>query len=171
MQSIKMCYKGFVFDTNPTELKINKKKGISKKTVPFGISKVSEISSMPAVISGKGAFYGADAFEKAGELMRIFDSPDSAYLFIPPSFSAKAIFSSLDVSYCAAGNKVEYVFEFIQDTNNKKNQKPIDFTYALKDENMYDIAHRCSSDIEGLFLNNDYEDLFSVEEGDKIWLG
>ena len=62
------------------------------------------------------------------------------------------------------------MFEFIQDTNNKKNQKPIDFTYALKNENMYDIAHRCSADIEGLFLNNDYEDLFSVEEGDKIWL-
>lgn len=170
MQYIKLCYKGLVLDTNPSSIRINKKKNVTKRSVPFGTYRTQEISTAPTVISGEGAFVGASAYENASELMRIFDEKGSAHLFVPDAMALKAYFTKLDVSYDAARNRVDYSFEFTQDNDRKGTSYNFGFTYARGGENLYDIANRCNIDTQSLFRSNDYQDMFSVQEGDKVWL-
>lgn len=170
MQYIKMSYKGVVFNVNPSGIKISMKKSVSRRTVPFGTSRAQEISTMPVVISGTGAFMGSNAFEKAQELMRVFDDKGSAYLFLPDAIVMKAYFNSLDISYDAAKNRVDYVFEFTRDYNGRSNVYNPGFTRAKHGENLYDIANRCNVSTDNLFISNDFRDMFSVREGDRVWL-
>lgn len=170
MQYIKLCYKGLVLDANPSSIQINKSKKISKRVVPFGSTKAQEISIQPTVVSGNGVFLGNDALEKATELMRIFDHKGSAHLFVPDAMVFRAYFTDLDIAYDAAKNRVDYSFKFVQDSNDKQSSYNLGFTYARSGENLYDVANRCHVDTDTLFLSNDYRDMFSVKEGDKVWL-
>ena len=170
MQYIKMSYKGVVFNVNPSGIKISMKKGVSRRTVPFGTSRAQEISTMPVVISGEGTFTGSDAFERAQELMRVFDDKGSAYLFLPDAMAMKAYFNALDISYDAAKNRVDYTFAFTRDYNGRSNVYNPGFTKVKRGENLYDIANRCNVRTDNLFISNDFKDMFSVKEGDRVWL-
>ena len=155
MQAITMTYKGFCFDANPAYIKAEYSKNIASKSVLFKSAKQQEISFKAAKIKGNGKFVGSNAGEKAHELIKVFQSKGSSFLFshdLPPM---RAYFSSLDISYNAVEECVDYSFEFIEDSDAK---------------NLYDIANRTSVGVEKLFKCNNYPDLFSVREGDKVWL-
>ena len=121
-------------------------------------------------IKGNGKFVGSNAGEKAHELIKVFQSKGSSFLFshdLPPM---RAYFSSLDISYNAVEECVDYSFEFIEDSDAKNPIRNFGYTFALANENLYDIANRTSVGVEKLFKCNNYPDLFSVREGDKVWL-
>ncbi|MCD7873132.1 MAG: LysM peptidoglycan-binding domain-containing protein [Clostridiales bacterium] len=42
------------------------------------------------------------------------------------------------------------------------------YTYALKGENVFDIAFRCSTTVESIMKNNDIKSPFDVAEGDRL---
>ncbi len=170
LQMIKMNYKNFSFDVNPSAVKIEFSKNISCENIIFSNSKTDEISFNPVIISGEGCFCGENAKDYAHELMRIFKSNGSDYLFVPDIDPIKAFFDKLCISYNADKNSVGYTFSFIEDCSDKKSNYDFGFTYALKGENLYDIANRTGVSIETIVENNDFEDLFSVGEGDKVCL-
>ena len=158
MQAIKMTYKGFCFDANPAYIKAEYSKNIASKSVLFKSAKQQEISFKAAKIKGNG------------KLIKVFQSKGSSFLFshdLPPM---RAYFSSLDISYNAVEECVDYSFEFIEDSDAKNPIRNFGYTFALADENLYDIANRTSVGVEKLFKCNNYPDLFSVREGDKVWL-
>lgn len=170
MQLIKMSYNGFTFTANPTSLKVNLSKNVATKTIPFGFGKSTEVCFEPAVVTGNGCFIGANARERAHELMRIFTAKGSSYLFAPSISPMRAFFTKLDISYNAGQDKIDYSFEFTQESDEKNNLFDFGYTYAKAGENLYDVANRTGFDVKELFERNDYGDLFSVCEGDKIWL-
>lgn len=170
MQTITMNYKGFCFNANPAYIKAEYSKNIASKTVLFKSSKQQEISFKAAKIKGKGKFVGTDAGEKAHELIKVFRSKGSAFLFSPDLPPMTAYFSALDISYNAVENCVDYSFEFIEDSNAKNPVRNFGYTFALDGENLYDIANRTSVGVDKLFKCNNYPDLFSVSKGDKVWL-
>ena len=99
MQAITMTYKGFCFDANPAYIKAEYSKNIASKSVLFKSAKQQEISFKAAKIKGNGKFVGSNAGEKAHELIKVFQSKGSSFLFshdLPPM---RAYFSSLDISY------------------------------------------------------------------------
>ena len=101
MQAITMTYKGFCFDANPAYIKAEYSKNIASKSVLFKSAKQQEISFKAAKIKGNGKFVGSNAGEKAHELIKVFQSKGSSFLFshdLPPM---RAYFSSLDISYNA----------------------------------------------------------------------
>lgn len=170
MKQIKMSYKGFTFDVNPSSLKIGMAKNIGIKHIPFSTSKVEEINFQPIKISGNGRIVGENALEKAFELERIFKSKGSSYLFIPSSSPVKAFFSAFNISFDSKDNSVLYSFEFIEDCVGKKEEYCFGYTVAKRGESLYDIALRTGVDLDEIFANNKYADLFSVSKGDKVWL-
>ncbi|MBR3148970.1 MAG: hypothetical protein IKF64_02280 [Eubacterium sp.] len=170
MTLIKMSYKGFVFNVNPSSIKSDFSKKIETKVIPFGFGKSTEVCRLPVVISGSGKFCGADAGEKAHELMRIFEKGGASYLFAPHIAPMKAFFTDLSMSVNAEEDCVDYTFSFTEECTEKKSRYSFGYTYARRGENLYDIANRCSVKSEKLFEANDYMDMFSVQEGDKVWL-
>ena len=82
----------------------------------------------------------------------------------------RMFFSDLKLSADAQENRIEYSFTFIEEVNAKRRHFDFGYTFALPDENLYDVANRCGVKVERLAEANGYRDLFSLSEGDKIWL-
>lgn len=167
---IKMEYRGFTFPINPTSIKTKFSKNISSKTIPFSFSRVQEINDYPTVVTANGKFVGSKAMQFSHELMRVYKQKGSSYLLIPDSVPVKAYFKNLELSYDAKNNCVSYQVEFIEDVNSKKGKFDFGYTYVLAGENVYDVANRMDVDVEKIVEHNDFCDLFSLKEGDRIWL-
>lgn len=170
MKTIKMSYKGLVFSANPSSIKVQLSKSISKKSIPFSTSNAQEVCFKPSKISGEGMFTGADAREFAHKLMHVFKSEGSAYLLLPNAEPITVFFESLDISYDSSKNCVSYSFSFVEDCKSKKYSFDFGYTYALEGENLYDISNRTDVSVEKLFEYNTYKNLFSVSAGDKVRL-
>lgn len=170
MNTIKLSYKGFTFDANPSSIKIGLSKTISTKKIPFSTAKTQEICFDATRINGSGVFTGSDSREFAHRLMHIFKSEGSAHLFLPGADVISVFFDSLDISYDADKNCVGYSFSFVEDCKGKKYNFDFGFTYANHGENLYDISNRTNVSVEKLFEYNSFKDLFSVNAGDKVRL-
>lgn len=170
MEMIKMKYKDFEFDVNPTDIRLSMSKNISKHSLPYKAQSCEEMGKNAAVVSGKGYFLGEDAMNKAYALSRVYNKKGSDYLFTPYCVPIKVFFSSLDIIYSASNSRVEYTFEFTQDKPEKKDTYDFGYTIAKDGENLFDIANRTGLEIEKIASLNDFGDLFSVKEGDRVWL-
>ncbi len=171
MQSTtEMSYGGYLFRVNPATLSTSFSKKVETKVIPFGFGRAAEICRMPAVIRGTGVLTGSNAGEKAHELMRIFEKDGASYLFVPQLAPMKAFFTDLSMRIDAQEQCIRFSFAFTEDCTEKKSRYPFGYTYARRGENLYDIANRCCVNSRALFEVNDFMDMFSVEEGDRVWL-
>lgn len=171
MQLIRISYKDFTFMVNPETLTIKHSKTVANRQIPFSLGKNKEMGTNPVTITGSGYFAGENARKNIRTLSSVFDKKGSGYLFLPDSTPIKAIFSSLDISFAGAGDRIDYSFEFVQENIAKGPVYDFGFTYAMGGENLYDIANRTNVDVGTIFSLNSFSDLFSVQEGDKVWLG
>lgn len=64
MAMTKMQYKNFIFDINPSDIKLTLKKNLAKTNVMHSTQVCSEVGESVAVISGKGRFVGENAIKK-----------------------------------------------------------------------------------------------------------
>lgn len=167
---IKMEYRGLSFPINPASIKTKFSKNIKSKTIPFAFCKVQEINDYPTVVTANGKFVGSSAMQFSYELMRVYKQNGSSYLLMPDSLPVKAYFKNLELSYDAKNSCVNYQVEFIEDVSSKKGKFDFGYTYALANENVYDVANRTNVDVEKIVEHNDFCDLFSLKEGDKVWL-
>lgn len=170
MELMKMRYKTFEFEVNPKDISVSMSKNISKNSLPYSSQLCNEVGKNSTIISGKGYFVGADALEKVFSLVRVYNKKGSDFLFIPSSTPIKTYFSKLDINYSSGNNRVEYTFEFVEDSQNKSDTKDFGYTYAKNGENLFDVANRTGIAIESIVSLNDIGDVFTVREGDKIWL-
>lgn len=170
MDLIKMTYKGFTFSVNPMSIKTQMQRKTAQKSILFSTSKTQDMGFEPVKITGNGYFVGESAKTMAYEFMRIFKSGGSAYLFMPSLPPIRVVFSKLNTSFSSKQNAIAYEFEFIEDSVGKSSKFDFDYTYALDNENLYDVANRTGVSVEKLFERNEFKDLFDVKGGDKIWL-
>lgn len=170
MKMIKMKYRDFEFEVNPSEVSMKLSKNISKRDLYNHGEKCEEINKRGAVISGKGYFVGENAMNRAYALVRVYNKKGSDFLFTPFCTPMKMYFTSLEVHYSASESRVEYSFEFVQDGFEKKESYDFGYTFALDGENLFDISNRTGVDVQRLASLNDFGDLFAVREGDRVWL-
>lgn len=170
MELIQMSYKGITFSVNPSSIKTQMSRRLGKKPAVFSTAKVQDMCFEPTKISGNGYLTGANARQQAHSLIRAFKSKGSAYLFAPDFPPLKAFFSNLSVSFDSKMNCVNYTFEFVEDCVDKSSEIDFGYTYAFEGENLYDISNRTNVSVETIFNSNNFEDLFSVKGGDRIWL-
>ena len=164
-----MSYRNFEFPVNLKSVKADFSRQVeivstSKKSV------AKELCKRPAVISGSGCFTGRNASERANMLMILFQSGGASYLFSPLFPPMRMFFTSLKISASSGEERIDYSLSFTQETNEKRSKKDFPFTLARKGENYFDVANRCEKPLEDLVDANTPRDLFSLNEGDKIWL-
>ena len=116
---------------------------LSSIPIPKGSARAQEICFNPTVISGSGRFTGENANEKAHLLMNAFQSGGAAYLFSPIFSPMRMYFSELNMSVDSQGECINYSFTFIEEANKKKRKYDFGYTFALPDENLFDVANRC----------------------------
>ena len=170
MAMTKMQYKNFIFDINPSDIKLTLKKNLAKTNVMHSTQVCSEVGESVAVISGKGRFVGENAIKKAYELIRIYNKQGADFLFTPCCAHMLAVFNKLNISYSSDSKRVEYAFEFTQQGRRKAEKYDFGYTFANEGENLFDIAERTQISIEKIVELNDFCGVFSVKEGDKVWL-
>lgn len=170
MKCITMSYKGFEFPVNVKSINASFSKKISSVPVPKKSARTQEICMNPTVISGSGCFFGESANEKAHMLITAFQGKGAAYLFSPVFSPIKAYFSDLKMTADSEKNCIEYTFTFTEEINLKKRRYDFGYTFALPNENLFDIANRCSVSFEDIVKANNFKDMFSVSQGDKVWL-
>ena len=170
MECITMSYKGFEFPVNVKSVNARYSKRLSNIPVFKRSAKTQEICTNPAVISGEGCFFGESANEKAQMLITAFQGKGAAYLFSPIFSPIKAFFSDLTLKADAEKNCIEYSFEFTEEAGSKRRYYDFGYTFALPGENLFDVANRCNVAVEEISKANDFRDMFSVSQGDKVWL-
>lgn len=170
MKAVKMSYKGFEFEVNPSSIEVSLAKNIETRKLAFRHSKTQETVFEPTVIKGRGRFCSDNAGEQAFELEKLFKSNGSAYLFAPWATPMKAFFKSLSLSTDSKDGSISYSFEFVEDIKEKKNEYAFNYVVAKYGDNLYTISNQTGVDVKTLFESNDYRNLFSVRKGDKVWL-
>ncbi|MCR5206858.1 MAG: DNA circularization N-terminal domain-containing protein [Eubacterium sp.] len=170
MKSIKMSYRGVCFEVNPSTLKTEYSKRTAVTEAPGSNAGCKEVCELPVKVSGKGILAGENASARAQQLLAAFKKKGSAYLFLPVVSPFKALFTSLELNVCSERNCIGYSFEFVQDISSKSGEYDFGYTLAQDGENLFDIAYRTNTAIETVIALNDFEEPFSVKEGDKVWL-
>lgn len=169
MQLIKMKYKEYVFDINPSSIKFDHSKTVANQSILNHFDNSSVMSVKPISIIGSGILVGDDRFEQMVLVQNLFNKKDSDYLFLPGFSPIKAYFSELSFSLNSNKNAISYSFKFVEDNQGKKEYYDFGYTIAKKGENLFDIANRLNVEVELLVGKNDFEDLFAVKEGDKVY--
>ena len=169
MKLIKMNYKGYEFNINPSTLKLAYSKNIANQNIIDGVDRLNVISMKGAVITGTGILVGDDMLEQMSMLQMLFDKKESDYLFLPAFSPIKVYFTDLEFEMNNDKSVINYSFKFIEDSVCKKDNYCSGYTIAKNDENLFDIANRLGISVDVLVENNDFDDLFSVNEGDKVY--
>ena len=170
MKMMKMKYKNFEFPSNPSIMNIKLSENVVEKPLFGGDSAVYGVSHNAARISGEGCFWGKDSIVFSRELKALQKNSSSGWLFLPDGSCYNAFFTALTIKEDARAGCVSYTFSFTENCNHKKDEYDFGFTYALENENMFDIAHRCNTKIEKLMQLNNIETPFSINAGDKVVL-
>ena len=97
-------------------------------------------------------------------------SSSSGWLFLPDGGCYNAFLTALTVKEDSKKGCVAYTFSFSENCNHKKDEYDFGCTYALENENMFDISYRCGVEIERLMQLNNIETPFSLSVGDKVVL-
>lgn len=167
---MKMRYRGFEFPSNPTLIKTELSNNVREDPLFGSDSAVYNVSRNASIISGEGCLWGEERFSAASQLKQLHKRGGDGWLFLPDGSCCRAFFTALTINEDAKRGCVSYAFSFTENCNHVKTEYDFGFTYAGENENMFDIAHRCGTQIEKLMKLNNFETPFSVKAGDKVVL-
>jgi len=170
MKQLTMRYKGFAFPVNPGEISLTLSRNIRTEAAAFRRVRVSDTGKCPCTVSGSGCFFGEDAEEQAYRLMTVFQSEGAAWLYAPSLPPMRMFFQSLQIYRSADKQCVQYRFSFTEATPLKQHTRQCRYTYVRENETLFDVANRTGIAVEELAQRNCVKDLFSLGEGDKLWL-
>jgi len=166
----KMRFKNFCFKSNPAFLEITHNRMVHNQPLLNGKSRVENGAVLPAEIQGKGCLFGSRAAEDAAVLEMLHKKAEPGWLYLPCGQAYHAYLKKLSVSFDAERNRYDYSFLFVENVNEKQPVRPLDFTLAGENENMFEIAQRCGISVERLMALNDYKTPFEVQAGDRVVL-
>ncbi|MBQ7740589.1 MAG: DNA circularization N-terminal domain-containing protein [Eubacterium sp.] len=170
MEPTYMSFRGVDFVASPYETGIKMSKSITNTKIPFSKEKTEELCENSRVITGRGRFVGENASAKANELCAVFKTKGSAFLFTPAFSPIKVFFTELCLNIDTDNSCVNYSFTFVEDPNSQKRYEDFNYTRVRKNENIYDVANRCNLSVDELVRLNRVRNIFSLEEGEKLWL-
>ena len=168
--SVKMKFKDFEFPSNPAVIKTELSANVREEPLFQSNSAVYNISRNATVISGEGCLWGEERYTASALLKKLQSGSGAGWLFLPDGSCFNAYFTSLTIKEDAKKGCVSYAFSFTENCSHGKEEYDFGFTLALKNENMFDIAHRCGVAVETLMRLNDFKTPFSIKEGDKVVL-
>ncbi len=170
MKEFKMRFKDFVFPSNPKKIEISTKRDIAVASLFSSKSDVQSISQKPIVVSGNGTFYGNEAEGVCTLLSHLLKQGTPGELHCPSLYPINAYFEQFTYSENAMKDGLDYSFSFIEVCSDKKESVELDYTFALMDENAFDIAKRMNVSVDKIMDLNDFPNPFNITEGERVKL-
>lgn len=167
---MKMRFADFIFPANPAELEISLSTNFSASPVFGKGSNVQNVSLNPAVIRGRGAFYGERAEESCHYLQHMLRLKASGLLLLPCASSFNAFLTEFTFLKNADKGGISYTFVFTESKNSRAERRSFCFTTAKANENAFIIANRCSVSANEIMKNNSFKTPFDIKEGDRVVL-
>lgn len=167
---MKMRFNDFVFPANPAELEISLSTNFSSLPVFGKGSNVQNVSVNPAVIKGRGEFYGERAEESCHYLQHMLRIKKSGILLLPCTSSFNAFLMEFNFAKNAEKGGISYTFTFVESINSKAEQRRFCCTIADAGENAFVIANRCDVSVDEIMKKNCFKTPFDIKEGDRVVL-
>ena len=167
---MKMKFNDFVFPSNPAELEISLSTNFSLSPVFGKGSNVQNVSVNPAVIKGRGEFYGERAEESCHYLQHMLRLKTSGILLLPCASSFKAFLTEFTFVKNADKGGISYTFVFTESSNSRVEERHFCCTTAKENENAFVIANRCGISVNEIMKNNSFKTPFDIKEGDRVVL-
>lgn len=167
---MKMKFNGFVFPANPAELEIVLSTNFSSSPVFGKGSNVQNVSVNPAVIKGKGEFYGERAEESCHYLQHMLRLKTSGILLLPCASSFNAFLTEFTFVKNADKGGISYAFIFTESSNSRAEKRCFCCTTAEKNDNAFIIADRCGVSVNEIMKQNSFKTPFDICEGDRVML-
>ena len=167
---MKMQFRDFVFPSNPSAVEVQSSANVKHKAVFETDGKTENVSVNPVIIRGSGRFYGEESENHCLYLQHLLKTRASGHLLLPSSAGFVAYLTELQYSKSSDKSGVSYSFVFTEDCTGKSEARSFDETVAGKDENAFIIANRCGVTVDDIMRLNDFENPFSIAEGDRVVL-
>ena len=110
----KLIFKTFTWPINPEVYQEDYVRDPIYAKTDDGSSVFSGMGPMKRVITGSGAFFGAEASENFSELSALFESDDMGLLTHPVWGKRAVYFTKLQMTQSPKSNYVAYSFEFAE---------------------------------------------------------
>ena len=165
-----MKYKDYEFPQTPSKIEILSNTNVSKSPVFDGNSVVENVSVNPVTVKCTGEFFGKEGRECCDMIQNLLKQSDAGWLFAPELSPVKAFLTSFSYSKGVDKNSISYVLEFTECCDSSKGTAVINYTVCRAGENAFDIANRCSIDVETVMKLNDFISPFDINEGDKVMI-
>lgn len=117
---LKLRFKGYELAYNPNSFDVKKERNIVQINSPLSGSIVQDLGFNPAVITGEGNLFGADAKKQYDEIYSLLLKNKSGLLHIPGIKPFFAYFVSINTTHNAGPNLINYKFKFVEDCNTYK---------------------------------------------------
>lgn len=167
---MKMRFDDFVFPENPAELEIFLSTNFSSSPVIGKGSNVQNVSVNPAVIKGRGEFYGENAEESCHYLQHMLRLKASGILLLPCASSFNAFLTEFTFVKNADKGGISYSFVFTESSNSRAERRSFCHTTAGEGENAFIIANRCGVSVNEIMKNNRFKTPFAIKKGDRVVL-
>lgn len=148
----KMCFCGYIWNNNPSNVKIEHTRLFNDDIIPYSKSVLQDVAIKRRIISGNGEFFGENCFEQFNKLYEIFEKGQSGILYIPNIININAKLYSLEVTKTNIKDVIEYKFIFWEDycINNLSNNSFV----TAQNECLWDIANKLNINIDNLIALN-----------------
>lgn len=167
---MQMKFKSFTFPSNPREIEVNISSNIQTKGIYGKASATENVSVNPIIISGNGEFFGECAEEHCLYLQHMLRDKTAGELMLPSSAGIHAFLTEFTYSKSCIKGSIAYRFIFTEDCSETGSSRKTNYTVAVKNENAFEIANRCSVSVSDIMKLNDFQTPFSINEGDRVML-
>lgn len=165
---MKMQFRDFVFPSNPSSVEVQSSANVKHKPIFSTDGKTENVSVNPVVIRGNGCFYGEEGENHCLYLQHLLKTRASGHLLLPSSAGFTAFLTEFQYSKSSKKSGVSYSFVFTEDCGGKAETRSFRSTVAEKGENAFIIANRCDVSVDDIMRLNDFENPFSITEGDRV---
>ncbi len=165
---IRFKYKDFEFPQNPAQIRVERSKEISERSLPSAGSAVEEIAQRAVRITVSGRFYGDEASAAAARLSALYDDSGAGELYLPNGEYYSAYFTELDLRQNAAESAVEYSLSFTQEKSGGCYRARRNFVFVKNGENCFDIANATGAAVEDIVKRNGFKTPFDLQEGQRV---
>ena len=147
----KMSYKDFVFPINPSVIRIESDRKISRTECAGGFEITADAGEKAIVISGEGEFFGRDCIKDFDRLNSKMG--DAGILYLPSKKPILAFLESLEMICSDIEDVIGYKFRFIEcsESRNHKNSQDI---YGDDKKSLWDISYETGINIDILVQMN-----------------
>lgn len=167
----KMSFRDYTFRNNPEKLNVVYSNRLRTFYPPGNAPVFQNLGQEYRIVTGRGDFFGDDAFSDFFRLAAEFERNESGLLTLPGFDSFNAVFKKLELVGEAGPGLIGYRFEFWEIPGKVTKLVPYTWYTVKEGESLWDVSASTGVSVESLLsLNPGIRNPFDVQSGQEVRL-